>query len=395
MKVNILLLSGHELVALSIIRCLRAESIINRIDVLSTSANCSTRYSKQINSHFYANTQNDSELLNHLKFLQAKYQSDILVPVFEKDFEFISKNQKTLSTFITVIPVPDFDSFNVALNKRLLAGFSEKNRFPVPRTYYFTDLVQGKLSAVNLSYPLMIKPARSWGGSKIHKVQWSHQLQQFINKHSDQNYILQEYIEGEDLSCNVFYSNGNLITYNIQKRLIREKEFAMSIAIEFIDEPRIIEVVDPIMKKLKWHGVANVDLRYNPETDSYYLIEINPRFWGNIIASEIATGINFPAILVHAALGKNIYCTKTLPGRFMFFTKYIKYKIKKPGQIKNLIKFKDTNYTSYLNDPAPYCYITLKNYWGKFKTRPEQTQAVPADSAPVYRYTDNNLAAQA
>jgi predicted ATP-grasp superfamily ATP-dependent carboligase len=45
-----------------------------------------------------------------------------------------------------------------------------------------------------------------------------------------------------------------------------------------------------------------VECKYDPRSDRYYVMEINPRFWGSLQLA-IDAGVDFPALLVECALG--------------------------------------------------------------------------------------------
>ena len=60
-----------------------------------------------------------------------------------------------------------------------------------------------------------------------------------------------------------------------------------------------------ILDALKWHGVAMVEFKQNEENGKFYLIEINPKYWGSLDLS-ISAGIEMPYYHVMMALGKKI-----------------------------------------------------------------------------------------
>lgn len=59
----------------------------------------------------------------------------------------------------------------------------------------------------------------------------------------------------------------------------------------------------------QYHGVGEVDSRYDPSTDTYQLLELNPRFWASLLYS-LEAGINFPELLLRVdKLGDGPGCT--------------------------------------------------------------------------------------
>jgi len=54
---------------------------------------------------------------------------------------------------------------------------------------------------------------------------------------------------------------------------------------------------------MEWEGVAMVEYRFDPDTRSAYLMEVNGRFWGSLPLAQHA-GADFPTALVNAARGE-------------------------------------------------------------------------------------------
>jgi hypothetical protein len=73
--------------------------------------------------------------------------------------------------------------------------------------------------------------------------------------------------------------------------------------VEFVHDERVIGVVRELMAAVRWSGVAHVDLRYDSNTGAVNIIEVNPRFWGSVLAS-LHAGVNFPHLACLAALGR-------------------------------------------------------------------------------------------
>jgi len=74
---------------------------------------------------------------------------------------------------------------------------------------------------------------------------------------------------------------------------------------------------------LGWEGVAMVEYRWNPETDKFFLMEMNLRFWGSLHLALYA-GVDFPRMLADAFLfdqvsdkiiepSRDVVCRNTFP----------------------------------------------------------------------------------
>lgn len=51
--------------------------------------------------------------------------------------------------------------------------------------------------------------------------------------------------------------------------------------------------------QLGWNGVGMFEYRWNPDTDQFYLMEFNARFWGSLHLALFA-GVDFPKLLADA-----------------------------------------------------------------------------------------------
>ena len=68
------------------------------------------------------------------------------------------------------------------------------------------------------------------------------------------------------------------------------------------------------MNSLQWSGLAHIDLRFDSDTNTFKVIEINGRFWGSVDASMLV-GVNFADLYIRVSLGESVeqinYKTKT------------------------------------------------------------------------------------
>jgi predicted ATP-grasp superfamily ATP-dependent carboligase len=81
------------------------------------------------------------------------------------------------------------------------------------------------------------------------------------------------------------------------------------------------------LEALDWEGVAMMEYRWEPDTDCFHFIEMNGRFWGSLHLALFA-GIDFPALLVDAMLGRpvpparifpqGLRCRYTFPKEFQY-----------------------------------------------------------------------------
>jgi D-aspartate ligase len=61
----------------------------------------------------------------------------------------------------------------------------------------------------------------------------------------------------------------------------------------FLKSQQVLEVIEELISKLNWTGIASVDLRYDLQEDNVKVLEINPRYWGSLLGA-LRSGVNFP-----------------------------------------------------------------------------------------------------
>lgn len=64
----------------------------------------------------------------------------------------------------------------------------------------------------------------------------------------------------------------------------------------------VLAACESLLDRLQWVGVAMIEGKRDERTGKWYVMEINGRFWGSLQLA-IDSGVDFPAILLRAALG--------------------------------------------------------------------------------------------
>jgi predicted ATP-grasp superfamily ATP-dependent carboligase len=86
---------------------------------------------------------------------------------------------------------------------------------------------------------------------------------------------------------------GRLVAYSVfQQRRRGERVFYAA--------PRVLGYLEAFIHATGYDGVGHLDLRYDPQTDRYAILELNPRFWASLLYARRA-GINYPDLLLRSA----------------------------------------------------------------------------------------------
>lgn len=292
-SISVLIPDGESSFLQIVVNCL---SLVKNIKIFVISSNKSDfmKYSFFVEEYIFFTDSSDEEWPNRINHEVEKNNIDIIIPIFQNGFKRIIKHQKLLKNKDKLCVLPALSDFNTANDKGLLYYHMKANSIPCPNSQV---VKQNKLPNFSeIEYPVIVKPVENLGdGRGIQLFQDGEGLKNYYNcsKPAGKT-IIQEFIRGYDIGCNVLCLNGDILTYTIQKgNLFSNKKFSAQIGLDIVEEDLIIDATRKLMKSLNWSGIANIDLMFDEKDSKFKILEINPRFWMTTEASALA-GINFP-----------------------------------------------------------------------------------------------------
>ena len=303
-KPTVLIPDGESRFALKVLRCL-AEVPGLRVSTLSRKRGPPIRFSRYL-SRFVTHTtdKSDEAWLDAILQVVKKVKADVVLPVDQATIRLVATYRDEFESVAVLPPIATPNVIDRAADKWLLTEILRKENLPHPATVLFRP-VQFKHGdhLAGLSYPVLVKPRDRYGGAGIIFFRNQAELEQFLrNQGNSADFIIQEFIQGYDLSCSVLCRNGEILAYTIQRGVIPGRErFQPPVGIEFIHQEQVIDNVERLMRALKWSGVVNIDLRYDENDKQAKILEINPRYWQSLLGSLVA-GVNFPYLAYLAGL---------------------------------------------------------------------------------------------
>jgi D-aspartate ligase len=274
-----------------------------KIYVLSNTRDTILRYSRFCSSFtVYQNSDSVFALLDSISQIVKRNNVHVIMPVDLQMIRFAINQRKTLEDLTYLVHIPGADAFETVTDKWLFADFLMKSGLPHPKTASCLDYMASKRDIPKIDFPVLMKPRLGSGGQGIIYFDNDVALQGFLDSHNElcSQYIIQNYIHGQDFDCSVLCDDGRILALTVQRASIPGFHFAPARGIEFISRPDVVEVVSRLMSALKWNGIANIDLRYNELSNRVEIIELNPRYWGSLLGS-LAAGVNFPYLACLAA----------------------------------------------------------------------------------------------
>lgn len=237
--------------------------------------------------------------------------ADVVLPITEGATLALLERVDQLGPVL--LPSTDLARFQSATDKEGVLALASDLGIDVPAQWTINDAAEA--AGIPASrYPLVIKPARSvvsgtQGRRKVavHYARDGSELAGVLQSLGPDAgpFLLQARIEGPGVGVFLFRWKGQTLATFAHRR-IREKppSGGVSVCCESIEAPAdLVARSTRLLEVLQWEGVAMVEYKRDLLTGRYFLMEINPRFWGSLQLA-IDSGVDFPWYLVQAMLGQ-------------------------------------------------------------------------------------------
>ena len=279
-----------------------------------------SKYSKH--SFLYPNPEkNPKGYLRKLRDMAVKYGGDnidmVIMPMHTDCF-VVAANQGYFQD-VAKLALPSFEQIKLAGNKATLAQFCKINNINIPETWQPQSLKEFRKHIDDFKFPAFIKLQESNAALGLKKVHNPLEAEEFFvksikhDKLSPGDYpIIQEAVDGEDYCSTFLFGNGEKKTSMTYHNILDyPRKSGMGVVRETVNSPEMEEIGARLLELLNWHGVAEVDFRWDGK-NTPYLIEINPRFWGGL-GQSIAAGWNYPKMLFDLAVNGDIAPVQPTP----------------------------------------------------------------------------------
>lgn len=238
----------------------------------------------------------------------------VVLPITEASALAILEHRQLLGN--SVVPMGDLARFQAACDKPRVLATARELGILVPTQWVVDRVGEPAPSMERIPFPVVVKPARSLSGieGSRRKVAVRHaregsELDRVLADFRPDAYplLIQERIQGPGVGVFLLRWKGSILAAFAHRR-IREKppSGGVSTCCESIPlTPGLLQQSVALLEALDWEGVAMVEYKRSCESESNYLMEVNPRFWGSLQLA-IDAGVNFPTYLVQLALGREL-----------------------------------------------------------------------------------------
>jgi predicted ATP-grasp superfamily ATP-dependent carboligase len=263
-RYSVLLLDGESHFAVSVARCLASVPGIT-VHALSKTANCPLRFSRACRSFRTLGRGEAALSLSAISQALARTGASILLPIDLAGIRFASAHCEPLREMAALAPVPALKTLNLVENKWTLADLLAEHGVAHPRTLLTSGDEEFARSLDAFPFPVLLKPTMGSLGLGMRAFADRESLLDFTRdvRGSVGQSIVQAFLPGEDIDCSVLCHQGEILAHTIQRGFIPSRQpFAPPGGITFLEDVRVIDTVTELMRRIRWNGIAHLDLRY-------------------------------------------------------------------------------------------------------------------------------------
>lgn len=191
-----------------------------------------------------------------------------------------------------IIPYEGEEKLLLLANKAESTELARKAGVPVPEVYKSIDEVK--------SYPVVFKTVIGNSAKGVFFPKDREELVKLMDKHKDEETLLEEWIGGTDYSVDCVRWDGFCKTSVYHALVTKTDGGGTTTQREIVYMPQLEAAALKLMDAVDFHGVCGLDFRYDAENNKIAYIETNARFTGGL-ATPVAAGFDIPWIVYKLA----------------------------------------------------------------------------------------------
>lgn len=173
---------------------------------------------------------------------------------------------------------------DIADDKLATYTFLSENGFPAPLTVPLTERV-----VTEMDFPFVLKPRRGGARSRgVYVVKNGRELAHWLTELPVDNYVAQEYLEGDEYTCGTLNFEGHCYGTIVMRRILRDGDTYKAF---IVNDESLHAHVRAVAEVLRPFGPCNFQLRLSGGVPQIF--EINARCSGTTFCRTLA-GFNEP-----------------------------------------------------------------------------------------------------
>jgi predicted ATP-grasp superfamily ATP-dependent carboligase len=248
-------------------------------------------------------TPSSPKFLDELEQLAKELDVGSIITIAEGYHQALIAGRDRFEPKIRILS-PPAEAFRKATDKHFMHQLCLELGIPVAQGTTLDQLMQN--GGKGLAYPLVLRTSRQNTSQADKRAPWKaayaetpDELERLYREVKDfaDNVIVQEYHPGVEDHVQILMHRGEAF---MAGEYIGEHHMPLAggVTVQRVSchhEPLIQDAVK-LLKAIEWDGVAGVQFHYDPSTDKYIFLEINPRFIGGS-PTVIMAGFHVPFLL--------------------------------------------------------------------------------------------------
>jgi len=239
--------------------------------------------------------RNQNEYINFVLHLCDTENIQYVFPLTDIEIDVLNRHRQIFHDRGVILCMPSHETLLIARDKYALHKFFEKDEIvPTIKTYKVgTDIVPDVL-------PCIGKPYNGRSSEGLKRI---HSIKELELAKGCEGYLIQELIEGPVFTVDYVRAESTGNDFSVpREELLRTKNGAGT-TVRIVCDETLTHLTSHIGKKINVNGVINMEFIKNH--DSYYLIDINPRFSAGVAFTN-KVGYNMVINHLNCHAGKNI-----------------------------------------------------------------------------------------
>lgn len=225
-----------------------------------------------------------------LKDKVAELRPHVLMPTHDESVVIMRHRDEFPVDLI--IPYEGEEKLLLLANKAKSTEIARKAGVPVPEVYKSIDEVK--------SFPVVFKTVIGNSAKGVFFPKDREELVKLMDKHKDEETLLEEWIGGTDYSVDCVRWDGFCKTSVYHALVTKTDGGGTTTQREIVYMPQLEAAALKLMDAVDFHGVCGLDFRYDAENNKIAYIETNARFTGGL-ATPVAAGFDIPWIVYKLA----------------------------------------------------------------------------------------------
>lgn len=239
-------------------------------------------------------------IVGNLEESVKQINPEFIIPVGSEAVKICSEKYRELCL------IPTKESLEIALNKDKMLILNSLSDVNYPECKLFSNLEELRLYSRDKNCVVKSSNESLAKFDPLYVKLGSESEFEKIDKYlsGGVKLLMQEQVSGVGRGFFCIAKDGKIISYYMHQR-IREIPITggSSTAAKSIFCEKMFNISKQIIEYLNWSGPLMIEYKYDETKQQYYLIELNPKFWGSLDLSY-AVGLNFGKTLIEAYSNK-------------------------------------------------------------------------------------------